>query len=174
MSENVSANISESRDAVEKVRGALDKLGATDIDIRIVEGSIFTVEDAAATVGVPPEEILKSLIFLVEGEACLVLMSGANRVDSKAAARALSPLLGKEARRGRMMPPEDVHQSYGFRVGGVPPVGYPTQLPAVLDEDLFAYDVVWAAAGTDHAFFPVAPERLLDMTGGLRARIKKA
>ena len=167
MSENI-----DPRDAVGRVRTALDEGGADDIAIRVVEGSIFTVEDAAATVGVPPEDILKSLIFLVDGEPCLVLMCGPNRVDSKAAARALSPLLQGSGRRGRMMPPEEVYQRYGFRVGGVPPVGYPTRLPTVLDEDLFARDVVWAAAGTDHAFFPIEPERLLNMTGGLRARVK--
>ena len=88
-------------------------------------------------------------------------------MDAKAAARALG------GRRGRMMSPEDVYERYGFRVGGVPPVGYPSLLPAVLDEDLFSYAAVWAAAGTDHAFFPIAPERLLDITGGVRARVKK-
>ena len=163
-------DIAESREAeaaVKRVRDALDAVGASDIIFRVVEGSIFTVEDAAATVGVPAGEILKSLIFLVDGEPCLVLMSGANRVDAKAAARALG------GRRGRMMSPEDVYERYGFRVGGVPPVGYPSLLPAVLDEDLFSYAAVWAAAGTDHAFFPIAPERLLDITGGVRARVKK-
>ena len=158
--------------AVAKVRAALDAAGAQDIAIRVVEGSIFTVEDAAATVGVPPEEILKSLIFLVDlpdgsRAPCLVLMSGANRVDSKAAARALG------GRRGRMMPPDEVYERYGFHVGGVPSVGYPERLPTVLDEDLFRYGVVWSAAGTDHAFFPVEPGRLLAMTGGVRAKIRK-
>ena len=158
-------------EATEKVRAALDAAGAGDIDIRIVEGSIFTVDDAAATIGVPPEEILKSLIFVIETSGgkipCLVLMSGANKVDTKAAARALG------GKRGRMMPPDDVYARYGFRVGGVPSVGYPEKLPAVLDEDLFKYETVWSAAGTDHAFFPIKPKRLLDITGGVTAKIKK-
>ena len=63
--------------------------------------------------------------------------------------------------------------SSSFRVGGVPPLGYPERLPALLDENLFRYPVVWAAAGTNHAFFPVAPERLLAMTGGTRTALKK-
>ena len=157
--------------ATEKVRAALDAAGASDIPIRVVEGSIFTVDDAAATIGVPPEEILKSLIFLVETEngkvPSLVLMCGANKVDAKAAARALG------GRRGRMMPPDEVYERYGFHVGGVPSVGYPEKLPVVLDEDLFKYKTVWSAAGTDHAFFPIEPERLLSITGGVRAKIKK-
>ena len=152
----------------DKVRSALDSLGANDIDIRIVEQTIFTVDDAARTIGVSPSEILKSLIFVIDkSEPCLVLMSGSNRVDSKKAAQALG------GRRGRMMPPEEVFTRYGFHVGGVPPTGYDGKLRAVLDADLFTHSIVWAAAGTDHAFFPVSPERLQELTGGVRADIKK-
>ena len=61
----------------------------------------------------------------------------------------------------------------GFRPGGVPPVGYPEQPVTLIDEDLFRYGTVWAAAGTDHAFFPVSPDELLRITQGRRAEIKK-
>ena len=152
----------------DKVRSALDTLGARDIQIRIVESTIFTVDDAARTIGVSPSEILKSLIFIIDKtEPCLVLMSGSNRVDSKAVAHALG------GKRSRMMTPEEVYERYGFRVGGVPPIGYDEKLRAVLDEDLFTRKIVWSAAGTDHAFFPVEPERLLALTGGVRACLKK-
>ena len=157
----------ETASAVAKVRSALDAAGAADIVIKVVEGSIFTVSDAAATIGVPPEEILKSLVCLVDREPRLVLMSGSNRIDARAVAGAFG------GHRCRMMPPEDVYANYGFHVGGVPPLGYPRQLPTVLDEDLFKYSVVWAAAGTDHAFFPVEPERLRRLTGGAAAMVKK-
>lgn len=153
---------------IDKVREALDKSGASDIEIKIVDDTIFTVEDAARTIGVPAGRILKSLILVVDKiTPCLVLMSGSNRVDSKAAAQALG------GKRSKMMPPEEVFERYGFHVGGVPPVGYDEGLPALLDDDLFAYDVVWSAAGTDHAFFPVEPERLMGITKGIRAKIKK-
>lgn len=152
----------------DKVRVSLDRLGASDIEIKIVESTIFTVEDAAKTIGVPPEHILKSLILVLDKtEPCLALMSGSNRVDSKLVAQALGH------KRGRMMPPDEVFSRYGFHVGGVPPVGYDEELRAVLDEDLFAYSVVWSAAGTDHAFFPVEPERLQKLTHGIRAKLKK-
>lgn len=152
----------------QKVRSALDSLGANDIDIRIVEQTIFTVDDAARTIGVSPSEILKSLIFVIDKSSpCLVLMSGSNKVDSKLAAQALN------GKRSRMMPPEEVYTRYGFRIGGVPPIGYDEKLPAVLDEDLFIHKIVWSAAGTDHAFFPIDPERLLALTAGVKARIKK-
>lgn len=154
---------------IEKVRNSLNSSGASDIEIRIVDSTIFTVEDAANTIGVDSSEILKTLIFVVDkSQASLVLMSGSNRVDSKLAAQALG------GKRGRMMPPEEVYERYGFHVGGVPPIGYDENIPAVLDEDLFTHKIVWSAAGTDHAFFPVEPERLLSLTHGIKARIRKA
>ena len=61
----------------------------------------------------------------------------------------------------------------GFEPGGVPPVGYEKQPKTVLDEDLFKYTTVWSAAGTDHDFFPISPDELLRITGGIKADIKK-
>ena len=157
----------ESNESVQKVRSALDDGGCDDIKIKITEETIFTVEDASRAVGAPAEEILKSLIFLVDERPILVLMSGANRVDARA--------VGREAKgkKVKMATPEYVFDNFGFRVGGVPPIGYPVHIPALLDEDLFQYSVVWSAAGTDHAFFPIEPERLLKLTGVVKAPIKK-
>ena len=154
-------------DAVRKVRAALDAGGCGDIKIKITEETIFTVEDASKAVGAPAEEILKSLVFLVDERPILVLMSGANRVDARA--------VGREAKgkKVRMATPEYVSGNFGFKVGGVPPVGYSARMPALLDEDLFRYPVVWSAAGTEHAFFPIKPERLLELTDGVKAAIKK-
>ena len=155
-------------ESIQRVRESLNSLGASDIEIKISDSTIFTVDDAANSIGVTPGEILKSLIFVLDKtQPCLVLMSGANKVDSKLAALSLG------GKRGRMMSPEEVFTRYGFKIGGVPPLGYSEKLPTVLDEDLFNYKIVWSAAGTDHAFFPVEPERLLALTQGIRAKIKK-
>ncbi|MDR1379839.1 MAG: YbaK/EbsC family protein [Synergistaceae bacterium] len=154
-------------EAIEKVRVALDAGGYGDIEIKVTEETIFTVEDATRAVGAPAEKILKSLVFLVDERPVLVLMSGANRVDLRAVAREA------KGKKTKMASPEYVFERFGFKVGGVPPTGYPIQIPAFLDEDLFRYPVVWAAAGTDHAFFPIEPERLLALTGGMKVPIKK-
>lgn len=151
-----------------KVKAALAASNASDINIHIVESTIFTVDDAARTIDTDPSEILKSLIFVLDKtEPVLVLMSGSNKVDAKSVARSLG------GKRARMMSPDDVFTRYGYHVGGVPPIGYDEKLRAVLDEDLFTHKIVWSAAGTDHAFFPVEPERLLIMTGGISAKVKK-
>ncbi|MDR2179964.1 MAG: YbaK/EbsC family protein [Synergistaceae bacterium] len=155
------------QEAVGKVRAALDSAGCADVKIKMTEKTIFTVEDATEAVGAPAEEILKSLVFLVDERPTLVLMSGANRVDLKAVAREAK---GKKV---KMAPPDYVFEHFGFKVGGVPPIGYPIRMQALLDEDLFQYPVVWSAAGTDHAFFPIEPARLLELTNGTKAFLRK-
>jgi Cys-tRNA(Pro) deacylase len=155
-----------SDDPVEMVRAFLRENGYPE-SIMFSEKTIFTVEDASKAVGAPPAHILKSLVLIADDNPLLALMSGTNRVDVKKARSAIN------AKKIRMADPEYVHRWSGFQVGGVPPVGYPESIPALLDEDLFLYPVVWAAAGSDHAFFPVSPEDLQKMTGGRKCPLRK-
>jgi len=155
------------KDPVEKVRRFLDERGYTG-RIHTSAETIFTVEDASRTVGAPPEAILKTIVLQADGEFVLALMSGVNKVDLKTLKKLLPGV-----KRVSMSNPETVYGFSGFAVGGVPPVGYPAKLKTFLDEDLFTQETVWAAAGSDHAFFPVSPFELLEMTGGERAGIKK-
>lgn len=153
-------------DPVEKVLLFLKERGFARA-ITHSEETIFTVEDASRVVGARPEHILKSLVLLADDAPVLALMSGTNRVDVKKVRKAA------EAKKVRMADPEYVFKWSGFRIGGVPPVGYPELPLAFLDEDLFLYPEVWAAAGTDHSFFAVAPEDLLLLTAGKKCSIKK-
>jgi len=137
-------------------------------DIRVSEDTIFTVADAARTVGAPPEAILKSLILVADrSRRVLALMAGENRMDLKK----IRALVG--ARSLRMATPEEVFEWSGFRVGGVPPIGFPEMPEALLDEDLYLRERVWAAAGDDHSFFPIEPERLRELVGGRRGDISR-
>lgn len=154
-------------DPVRKVRRALDALGYEGKIIHS-DATIFTVDDASKAIGVTPGEILKSLIFLIDGKPWLVLMSGPNRVHSGKVKR-----LAK-GHRVTMASPDYVFENFGFKIGGVPPVGYPDPLPAIVDEDLWNYGAVWAAAGTDHEFFPVSAEQIRGYVNGLRGDVKKA
>jgi prolyl-tRNA editing enzyme YbaK/EbsC (Cys-tRNA(Pro) deacylase) len=157
----------ETGSPVGKVRNFLEEAG---YEGKILESpdTIFTVEDASKTVGAPPEAILKTIVLQADGIFILALMSGVNRVDLKAVRRLLPGV-----KKVSMAQPDTVLEFSGFAVGGVPPVGYPVSLKAFLDEDLFVQETVWAAAGTDHAFFPVSPGELLGLTSGQRAAIKK-
>jgi prolyl-tRNA editing enzyme YbaK/EbsC (Cys-tRNA(Pro) deacylase) len=74
----------------------------------------------------------------------------------------------------RRATPEEVRALTGFAIGGVPPVGHNTPLPAFLDEDLTAYQRVWAAGGTPRALFALTPEELLALTQAQVADLKEA
>ena len=66
----------------EKAREFLKSKGLED-RIQVTEADTSTVVTAAAAFGVPPASIAKTLSFLVNGEAVLVLADGAARVDNR-------------------------------------------------------------------------------------------
>ena len=117
-----------------------------------------TAQDAAAAIGCEVGQICKSLVFRVGDEPLLVVCSGTNRVD--------------EGRFGARKADADfVRRATSFSIGGVPPFGHPEPVPTVVDEDLLAYDVVWAAAGTPRHVFPLEPDELVRRCGGRVERI---
>jgi prolyl-tRNA editing enzyme YbaK/EbsC (Cys-tRNA(Pro) deacylase) len=66
-----------------------------------------------------------------------------------------------------------VRESTGFPIGGVPPLGLATQLRVFIDPDLLQYDEVWAAAGTWHDVFAIAPDTLQRVTGAVFADLRR-
>ncbi|MEO6122364.1 MAG: YbaK/EbsC family protein [Ilumatobacteraceae bacterium] len=59
-------------------------------------------------------------------------------------------------------------------IGGVPPFGHTTELRIFIDPDLLQYDEVWAAAGTWHDVFPIAPADLVRASGGTVTELKRS
>ena len=116
-------------------------LGLTIEPRRFPDGT-KTAADAAAAIGVDIGQIVKSLIFAVDGEVVLAYVSGANQLDEKKLAAAAG---GSKCSR---VDADVVREATGFPIGGVPPFGHSTQLRVFVDPDLLQYDEVWAAAGT--------------------------
>ena len=56
----------------------------------------------------------------------------------------------------------------------MPPFGHATQLRVFVDPDLLQYDVVWAAAGTWNDVFPIAPNELVLVAGGVVTDLKRS
>lgn len=117
-----------------------------------------TAAEAAAAIGVTVGQIVKSLVFAVDGEIVVALVAGDNRVDEELLAKAAS---GSRTTRADA---DAVRAATGFPIGGVPPIGHATDLPTYFDPDLLGYDVVWAAAGTPRHSFPITPSVLLDLS----------
>jgi prolyl-tRNA editing enzyme YbaK/EbsC (Cys-tRNA(Pro) deacylase) len=144
---------------VARVRAAAAELGLA-LDVRRFPEGTRTAQDAATAIGCPVGAIVKSLIFTVDGEVVLALVSGANQLDEAKLAAAAG---GSTCRRANA---DDVRAATGFPIGGVPPIGLTTPVREFLDEDLLGHDVVWAAAGTWHDVFPIAPTDLAAASGG--------
>jgi prolyl-tRNA editing enzyme YbaK/EbsC (Cys-tRNA(Pro) deacylase) len=149
---------------VRKVTEALAEAGASG-EVRELAEAVRTAAQAAAQLGVEVGAIANSLIFDADGEALLVLTSGAHRVDTGRVA----VLVGVgELRRAS---PDFVRAATGQPIGGVAPVGHPRPLRTLVDVDLAAYEVVWAAGGIPHTVFPTSYAELVRITGGTPAEV---
>ena len=126
-----------------------------------------TAQDAATAIGVELGQIVKSLIFAVDGEVVLAYVSGANQLDEAALAQAAG---GTVCSR---VDADTVRSVTGFPIGGVPPFGHTTQLRVFIDPDLLQYDEVWAAAGTWNDVFPITPNNLVRASGGVVTDLKR-
>lgn len=146
----------------EKVINTARSLGL-QVQVRRLEDSTATVEDAAKAVSCPTGQIAKSLVFVADGDPVLCIASGAHRVDTERLAEIF------DVAEVRTATPEEVRAATGFPVGGVPPFGH--GLPVVLDEELLRHELVWAAGGDGHSLFQVAPQQLADCTRAVIAPV---
>ena len=127
-----------------------------------------TAADAAAAIGVDVGQIVKSLIFAVDGEVQLAYVSGRNQLDERKLAAAAG---GTTCTR---VDADTVRTATGFPIGGVPPFGHATALPVFVDPDLLQYDVVWAAAGTWNDVFAIAPDDLVRASNGTVTELRRS
>ncbi len=134
---------------------------------RFPEGT-KTAADAAAAIGVTVGQIVKSLVFGVDNEIVMALVSGSNQLDEKKLALAAG---GAKCAR---VDADAVREATGYPIGGVPPFGHSTQLRVFVDPDLLQYDEVWAAAGTWNDNFGAAPEDIVRVAGGVVTDLKRA
>jgi prolyl-tRNA editing enzyme YbaK/EbsC (Cys-tRNA(Pro) deacylase) len=150
-------------------RRVQEALRACGVSCQVVElpDSTRSAAEAARAIGCRVEQIAKSLVFRGQStdRPVLAIVSGANRVDE---AR-LGELVGEPVAKADA---EYVRRRTGYAIGGVPPVGHAEPLACVLDEDLLGHEVIWAAAGTPHAVFPLTAEQLRQVTGGRVAAVK--
>jgi prolyl-tRNA editing enzyme YbaK/EbsC (Cys-tRNA(Pro) deacylase) len=148
--------------SAQKVQNVLNLHG---VSLHVVElpASTRTAQDAALAVGCSVGQIAKSLIFRAEhsGKPVLVIASGTNRVNEKVIGNLLGEPIGKADA-------DFVRAETGFVIGGVPPVGHEYPLETFVDEDLFQYENIWAAAGTPNALFGLTPEDLVKIVGNGR------
>lgn len=143
--------------AIQRVLDAAARKGVT-LEVTTFTESTHTAADAAAALDVELGQIVKSLVFVTEGEAgpepLICLVSGPNRVD---VARLAAVVGEADVRRATA---REAHDLTGFSIGGIPPIGHLRPTRVVMDPDLGRFPIVWAAAGLPTSVFPVPPATL--------------
>jgi prolyl-tRNA editing enzyme YbaK/EbsC (Cys-tRNA(Pro) deacylase) len=154
--------------SAKKVQQALND---RKMELQVVElpASTHTAVEAAQAVGCDVGQIIKSLVFKGKRSErpILVIASGRNRVDEKRIENLIGEPLGKADA-------DFVRQHTGYVIGGVPPVGHTEKIETFIDEDLFQYDLLWAAAGTPNAVFQLSPQDLCAISDGKVTTIKQS
>ncbi|MET9492292.1 YbaK/EbsC family protein [Nocardia sp. NPDC006630] len=119
-----------------------------------------TAADAAHALGVDIGAITKSLVFLLDDDPVLLLVSGAHQVDLDHTGQRLEGTLTRA-------PAAMVRQVTGQPVGGVAPVGHPINLPTFIDTALARHSELWAAGGHPNTMFRTTFGELVRITAGL-------
>ena len=148
------------------VQNVLKGLGHSNEIVQLTD-SARTAKEAADALGCDIAQIAKSIVFRLKstGEPLLVVASGINRINEKSIAQQLQDKLGKADA-------DFVRESTGFVIGGVPPLGHKNTVRTLIDEDLFQYETIWAAAGHPKAVFKLTPDELEKMTNGQVVSVK--
>lgn len=129
-------------------------------DIAIIEqaASTATVAEAAATLGVEPGRIAKTLSLRINDRVVLVITRGDARLDNHKTKAAFGG-------RPRMLGADEVERITGHLPGGVCPFGLAAPIPTYCDISLRTFDAVYPAAGSRTASVCISPDRLADLTG---------
>lgn len=140
--------------SMERVVKAAASLGL-EIELRTMDQSTRTAEDAATACGCHVSQIVKSLVFenTTSGELTLLLVAGDHQADLEHMAREHDLYLARcDGRR--------VRDETGFAIGGVAPIGSLVPINVFMDTALTMHESVWAAAGRPDSVFRVDPNML--------------
>lgn len=135
-----------------------------DINGEILELDVPTptVETAAAAVGCQPDQIVKSLLFFVDGKPVLAITSGLAHIERRSIAANFS--VGRK--KVKLADPQTVLDETGYGVGAMPPFGHFSPLMTLIDKRVLEKDLVYAGGGSDQTLMRISPQAILDATQG--------
>jgi Cys-tRNA(Pro)/Cys-tRNA(Cys) deacylase len=106
---------------------------------------------AAAALGVAPDQVFKTLMAEVDGKPVCVVVPSDCEVSMKKLAAAFG---GKSA---QMMKPADAERITGFKVGGISPFGQRRQVPTAIDETVELFEEVLINGGQRGLLIGITP-----------------
>lgn len=129
--------------AIERVKEYFRQYNMENRIIELKESSA-TVELAAQALGCEPARIAKSLSFMVDGKAILVISAGDVKVDN-------AKYKAEFGTKAKMLTAEEVETMVGHAVGGVCPFGINEGTTVYLDESLKRFNTVFPACGSGNS-----------------------
>lgn len=124
-----------------------------------------STQDAADMIGIPVEQIGKTLVFGAPTGAVVIIASDTAKVDNK-------KFKEEFGYRPVMLSPEELKKLTGFEPGCVSPVGIGTRrIRVYMDASLKQMEgtEVYPSDGTDRGAFGICPEVLFEAAGCLKA-----
>lgn len=147
------STLSAASDLPEASRRLLKAVPDLATDIRLFPEGTKTANDAALAIGCAVSAIVKSLVFVVEGEPdepVVALVPGDLRLDTAKLGVAAGATTSRRASL------DEVKEATGYAAGGTPPFGHRETLRVFADPELRRNDPVWAAGGTPTTVFPIS------------------
>lgn len=145
--------------AIEKVIEYFESLGQAH-KIRQFDVSSATVELAAQALGCEGARIAKTLSFLVDDAAVLIVTAGDMKIDN-------SKYKAFFRTKAKMLSPEQVDAQVGHSIGGVCPFCVNEGCRIYLDTSLKRFDIVYPAAGNAQSAIELTPEELEKYSGAI-------
>ncbi|MBN9083858.1 MAG: aminoacyl-tRNA deacylase [Rhizobiales bacterium 62-17] len=120
---------------------------------------------AAEALGVPADQVLKTLMAMIDNQPVCVILPSDHEVSMKKLAAAVG---GKS---GQMMKPADAERLSGYKVGGISPFGQMRKVKIVLEEQALGHDLVFVNGGQRGLQIRLRPQDILTVLGASAATI---
>ncbi len=143
--------------AIEKVKAYFRNYGMEERVLEL-DMSSATVELAAQALHCRPERIAKTLSFLVDGRAVLVVAAGDAKIDN-------AKYKAKFAAKAKMLSPQEAETMVGHAVGGVCPFAVNPGVTVYLDVSLKRFETVFPACGSSNSAIELTIPELEEYSG---------
>jgi len=120
-----------------------------------------TVETAAQAVGTSPDQIIKSILFLVDSHPVLAIACGFSNIQR----RVIADFYGVGKKKVKLADSDTVLQVSGYEVGAMPPFGHRQRLNTVIDRRVLDIPSAYAGGGAENVLLQLKPQDILQVTG---------
>ena len=143
--------------SIEKVKVYFSQYGMAD-RVQEFEVSSTTVELAAQALNCEPCRIAKTLSFMVNGHAVLIVTAGDAKIDNP-------KYKAQFGTKAKMLTPDEAETLIGHAVGGVCPFAVNEGVTVYLDNSLKRFETVFPACGSSNSAIELSIEELEKYSG---------